>query len=120
MRLVEIVTRASLVAGLSLAGAFGGAVRSEATPPDSGDCRIIQAKGDEVIVVCPYSYRPETDIEQIKKKCIVTGTEIYGHRTLTVARLNTDLQKNCWGPSIKDYIRTVIKNPARIPPRFRR
>ncbi len=116
----RIATRALLIAGLSIAGAFGSPARSETAPPNSDNCRIIQTKGDEIIVVCPYPYRPEAAIERVKEKCMITGQEVYNHRSTMRAWLKTSLQKNCWGPSLKDYIRTVIKNPPKIPVRLRR
>lgn len=115
----RIVSRVLLIAGLSVAGVLGSVAKSEAAPPDNDKCRIIQTRADEVLVVCNYPTRPEKTIARAKEKCLVTKEEIYPHRTLMMAKLSTTLQKNCWGPSIEDYARRLLKNPPKILPRLR-
>lgn len=115
----RIISRALLIAGLSVTGAFGNVAKSEAAPPDTDKCHVIQTRINEVIVVCSYPSRPERTVEKVKQKCLVTKEVTYPHRSSIIAKLSTALQKNCWGPSIEDYSRKLLKNPPKTLPRLR-
>lgn len=108
----RIVTRALLIAGLSVTGAFGNPARSEAAPPDIGSCRITQTTSDRVLIVCNNPQDLKKGLKEVKTKCIGTKTEPYGHPNRSIVRLNTALQKDCWGPVSEYTLKTVLKFPS--------